>query len=82
MPNRAKIQWLCRRGTRELDLLLQGYLTSEFDGASAEEKNAFLQLLNREDTELLDYLFARATPENPRQAQLVSKLRTFLVPRS
>ena len=82
MSNHARIRWLCRRGTKELDVLLESYLRSEFDRASSEEKTEFLQLLNRDDPELLDYLFGRAKPENPCQAHIVSRLRSFLAPRS
>lgn len=81
MANRAKVQWLCRRGTKELDLLLQVYLGNEFDGAAREEQDEFLRLLSRDDTELLNYVFGRAKPENPCQARIVSKLRSSLAPR-
>jgi antitoxin CptB len=82
MLSRAQAEWRCRRGKRELDLLLQTYLENEYDRASVAEKNAFLELLNCQDTELLDHLFNRTIPENPSQVQVVSKLRACLASRA
>lgn len=53
MNDLAKLQWQCRRGSKELDLLLINYLENHYPLASEAEKAQFAALLNLEDTELL-----------------------------
>ncbi len=45
MQQLAKLRWQCRRGTKELDLLLQRYLDSGYLLADDEEQALFAQLL-------------------------------------
>ena len=52
MHQLAKLRWQCRRGTKELDLLLQRYLDSGYLLADDEEKALFVELLELEDDEL------------------------------
>jgi antitoxin CptB len=49
----GKILWQCRRGVKELDLLLENYLATEYLSADATEKARFIELLQLEDDELL-----------------------------
>lgn len=51
-----KLRWQCRRGMRELDELLLGYLDKRYEGASDAEKDAFHALLALSDPELMSYL--------------------------
>jgi antitoxin CptB len=48
-----KILWQCRRGMKELDLLLEQYLATDYPLADAIEKARFVELLRLEDDELL-----------------------------
>ena len=47
-----RLCWRCRRGTRELDLLLSRYLENDYDRARPEERAAFEKLLELPDPEL------------------------------
>jgi len=49
----AKLKWQCRRGMKELDLLLENYLATQYLSADAAEKARFIELLQLEDDELL-----------------------------
>jgi antitoxin CptB len=49
----AKIKWQCRRGMKELDLLLENYLATDYLTADTAEKTRFAELLRLEDDELL-----------------------------
>ena len=62
MPN-SKLRWQCRRGMRELDVLLTNYLDHCYTAASADEKAAFQKLLTLSDPELVAYLLQKQTPE-------------------
>ncbi len=75
MESIAKLKWRCRRGTKELDYLLLGYVESQFDLSPDEEKRLFLELLSLPDTELIHYLLGEQQPESKRLATLVKTIR-------
>jgi antitoxin CptB len=54
MDELSKLRWQCRRGTRELDLLLEHYLNTRYPLAEEQEKARFVEMLNLDDSELLD----------------------------
>ena len=72
---RARLGWRCRRGTKELDLLLQRWLSSAYSSASAASRALFERLLSLPDPELADYLLAGAQPAEPDLAALVQAIR-------
>lgn len=56
MSELAKLKWQCRRGMKELDLLLENYLATDYPLADTAEKTRFAELLQLEDDELLTAL--------------------------
>lgn len=75
----AKLRWQCRRGTKELDLLLQRYLDSGYLVAGDGEKALFAQLLALEDDELVGVLMGEMDVETREMKVLVGKIRVFAV---
>ncbi len=67
----ARLRWQCRRGMRELDQLLCGYLDERYREATAAEKAAFAALLELPDPELAGYFLGRIEPEDPVIARAV-----------
>ena len=53
----ARLAWLSRRGIKELDLVLQGFLQDGYADATAVEQQAFAALLEYQDPEILDRIF-------------------------
>jgi antitoxin CptB len=73
--NRRRLLWRCRRGMKELDLLLVGWLERQFDGASEAARGQFEALLELPDPQIAGYLLGREPP--PAQlAALVEAIRT------
>ena len=72
--HRAKLVWRCRRGMRELDVLLTGYMQRSFDAAEPAEQAAFETLLSLPDPEILDLLTGRVTSQDPRLQHVVERL--------
>ena len=56
MQEIAKLKWQCRRGTKELDLILMDYLETRYLLSSPQKKTQFIQLLALEDDELMAVL--------------------------
>ena len=71
----ARLAWLSRRGIKELDLVLQGYLQQDFATAKAAEQQAFAALLEYQDPDILDRIFHGVEDEDAAIAALVRRLR-------
>ena len=69
-----RLQWQCRRGTKELDLLLQRYLDQQFHLADTQEQHLFEELLQLEDDVLIAVLLGDA--ESGRWQGLVEKIKS------
>jgi antitoxin CptB len=70
----GRLAWRCRRGMKEIDLLLVGWLQGRYAGASAAERATFEAFLELPDPEIAGYLLGRATPNDPAYAALVAQL--------
>lgn len=71
----ARLKWLCRRGMKELDMLVEGYLTNDYPHASPERQAAFTKLLEYQDPLILDLLFDRTRDEDPEVQALIDELK-------
>ncbi len=56
MAELSKLRWQCRRGTKELDLLLMNYLETRYLSSSEQRQTQFIALLALEDAELMPVL--------------------------
>ncbi|MFU8789631.1 MAG: succinate dehydrogenase assembly factor 2, partial [Methylobacter sp.] len=56
MDELAKLKWQCRRGTKELDKLLNRYLDIDYPAADQQERDLFIELLGMEDDLLIGVL--------------------------
>jgi antitoxin CptB len=75
-PDERTLRFRCRRGMRELDLVLMRYLERHYATSSANEQDAFVALLNREDPVLYAWLLGEEPPGAALQA-VVRQLRAF-----
>ena len=71
-----RLLWRCRRGMKELDILLERFAREQYEAAPAEQKRAFARLLELPDPDLADYFFGHATPEEPELARLTRLIAT------
>lgn len=69
---RGRLRWRCRRGMKELDVLLTRYVDEEFAGASSEQQEAFRALLDTPDPQIWAYCLGL---EAPPSAVLTSLIR-------
>ena len=74
MSEAAKLRWQCRRGMRELDVLLERYLRQGYARASVREKACFQQLLMLADPDLAGYLLHGEPHEDQYVADLISRI--------
>jgi len=74
-PNKQQIKWRCRRGAKELDLILSAFVDAHYDALTAAERIHFDRLLDCADPQLADYLCHGATPPAHETAALVERIR-------
>ncbi|MDD5411090.1 MAG: succinate dehydrogenase assembly factor 2 [Methylobacter sp.] len=72
----ARLKWQCRRGTKELDLMLKQYLETGYLHADEGEKALFVELLKLEDDELMGVLMGDIEVAEKMKV-LVGKIRMF-----
>ncbi len=71
----SRLQWRCRRGMLELDLLLQKFLARFYSSSSAAELAAFEELLTYSDPLLLDILLGKKVTADQAVAKIVERVR-------
>jgi antitoxin CptB len=69
----GKLRWRCRRGMKELDVLLERYVDEQFRSASKAEQDAFRRLLETQDSVLHAYCLGSAPPP-PQFAALIERI--------
>jgi antitoxin CptB len=72
-----RLLWRCRRGMKELDVLLERFARGALAGASAEERRAFAELLSLPDPRLARYLLGGVAPSEARLARLVARIQAL-----
>ena len=66
-----KLAWRCRRGSKELDLILGNFLQTRYPKLSAPDQRNFARLLECPDPQLNDWLCKKIQPDHPDIARLV-----------
>ena len=70
-----RLRWRCRRGTRELDKLLSGWLTESYEKSDSAQRTAFANMLELPDPELWDWLTGNSRPADDTYARIVDEIR-------
>jgi antitoxin CptB len=58
----GRLRWRCRRGMKELDILLTRYIDERFSTASPQEQEAFEGLLEIQDPVIFAYCLGQERP--------------------
>ena len=73
-----RIHWMCRRGMREIDLLLREFSQTKLDHLDQEELIIFEQILRYDDQKLYDFIFKKTDLNNNIHENFIDKyLKTF-----
>jgi len=71
----GRLRWRCRRGMRELDVVLVRYLERDWPTAMPADRAAFSALLERQDPEVNALVFGRMDPQDEALARVLECLR-------
>jgi antitoxin CptB len=69
-----RLLWRCRRGMKELDVVLERFAREHLALMSSEQKRAFTRFLDLPDPELAAYLLGYETPCEPELADLARRI--------
>ncbi len=70
-----RLRWRCRRGTRELDRMLGGFLETSFVTLTLDQQYAFERLLECEDDQLWDWLSGAQIAADGALREVIEKIR-------
>jgi antitoxin CptB len=74
MSIKSKLLWHCRRGVKELDVVLTRYVETQYDDASDAEKKDFDSLLEYQDPDILRFVLRQEVPADKAIADLIEKI--------
>ncbi len=73
-----RILWKCRRGMREIDLLLREFSRNKLYQLNKEELLILEQVLSYDDQKLYDFIFKNTSLDNNIHENFINKfLKTF-----
>ncbi|MEY3138558.1 MAG: hypothetical protein RL580_2290 [Pseudomonadota bacterium] len=75
MTDLGRLRWRCRRGMKELDVLLERWLGRHAGTAEPREIQCFEALLDLQDPQLARYLLAGDPHPDPAIAALIERIR-------
>ena len=70
-----KLQWQCRRGMLELDVILQPFLEQHFLHLIPEEQEAFVNLLTEADPDLYTWIMGFGKCKNQTLHNIIAIIR-------
>jgi antitoxin CptB len=78
MSDMSRLRWRCRRGTKELDIVMNRYFQERYETATVEEQASFNALLDIEDPIIFDWLMDKTQAEDENLKVLVEILKGIM----
>ena len=75
MTEQARLKWQCRRGMRELDLLLEAFLEHRYETLSPASRAVFVRLLDCPNEDLVAWLIEGDSPPDEQLETIVGQIR-------
>ena len=76
----GRLRWQCRRGIKEVEVILLPYLEKHFYQSCEREKELFERLLESQDADLFEWFTDRALPSDPELTEIVGLVLGKLAP--
>jgi len=78
-PQGRRLLWRCRRGMKELDVLLERFALRHLASAGGGEREIFARFLELPDPLLADFLMGGARPAEAEFAHLVREITSSII---
>ncbi|MEM9605414.1 MAG: succinate dehydrogenase assembly factor 2 [Pseudomonadota bacterium] len=76
----SRLRWRCRRGMKELDIVLTTWLDKHYATATETERDVFLALLDMDDPDLAVVLLGGGSLGDPESDRVVHAIRASTAP--
>ncbi len=73
---KSRMLWRCRRGIKEMDIVLQDFIKNSYDELNNENKSAFSKLLEEQDLDILNWVLGKDKPEDKTLIEIIKKIRS------
>ena len=73
---KSRIFWRCRRGIKEMDIVLQDFIKNSYDELNNENKSAFSKLLEEQDLDILNWVLGKDKPNDKTLIEIIKKIRS------
>lgn len=71
----SRLQWACRRGMLELDVILGNFLNQAYPALALDDKKLFIELLASSDPELFAWFLGQTEPHDIKLVKIVKMVR-------
>ena len=71
MSNQSRLEWRCRRGIKEMDLVCQRFLEHAYPDLPEEQKALFEEILDENDLDILEWILGRSKPARQEYESLI-----------
>ncbi|MGH8454029.1 MAG: succinate dehydrogenase assembly factor 2 [Nevskiales bacterium] len=75
MSDKSRLRWKCRRGMKELDVLLTRFLETQYDALDAPLQYAFVTMLEMEDPDLYACLMGQQEAPTAQLKDVIESIR-------
>lgn len=72
-----RVRWLCRRGMKELDIVMNRYLENIYGALSEQDQQHFKDFLELEDPDIYSWMMGRSNPENEHYSAIIKQLKNM-----
>ncbi|MCP4283400.1 MAG: succinate dehydrogenase assembly factor 2 [Gammaproteobacteria bacterium] len=79
MSELSRLRWLCRRGMKELDLVLTGYLDNHYSDSGESGQSGFRKLLELQDPELYKLVLGKQSTDDSDMAEVLQVIRNVVL---
>ncbi|MGH8610880.1 MAG: succinate dehydrogenase assembly factor 2 [Gammaproteobacteria bacterium] len=76
MTSIDRLRWRCRRGMRELDIVLERFLDRRYHQLTEADQLRFAELLDQADQDIMAWLLGTAQPGDPVSLKLIEEIRS------
>lgn len=66
-----RLQWHCRRGLKELDVILGPFFDQHYTALAAADQALFARLIDCEDMDLFNWFMRQDTPADPELERMI-----------
>ncbi len=79
---KKELVWQCRRGIKEIEILLIPFLENDFEKADAQTRERFVRLLAQADLDIFEWFNGRSKPEDQDMESIINVILSRVATRN